>query len=186
MPPSTSMIPQFGFCRINGRDEEKQVENYFSFDLGQPRAFSVSGRKLARMELAASRRSSSRVKPCSVWASRYSLARSEPKKAGSSELSVTRRPRIEVAAQRMGGKRGADAGADVRRGVQFQGRAPHLQLLEQRWVLNGRERVADALGADGERLPDGLGAGGFAGVVGEAQAGVAGLGVEIARRARSR
>ena len=31
--------------------------------------------------------------------------------------------------------------------------------------------MADALGADGERFPDGLGAGGFAGVVGQAQAG---------------
>ena len=38
--------------------------------------------------------------------------------------------------------------------------------------------MADALGADGERFPDGFGAGGFAGVVGEAQTGGAGLGVE--------
>src|ERR1019366_5754252 len=55
-------------------------------------AFVASGRKLARMELAANWRNSSRVNPCSVWASRNSLARSEPKKAGSSELSVTSRP----------------------------------------------------------------------------------------------
>src|ERR1035437_5486354 len=55
--------------------------------------FASSGKKLARMELAASWRNSSPVKPCSVWANRYSLARSEPKKAGSAELSETIRPR---------------------------------------------------------------------------------------------
>jgi hypothetical protein len=38
--------------------------------------------------------------------------------------------------------------------------------------------VADALGTDGEGLADGLGAGGFSGVVGEAQAGGAGLGIK--------
>src|ERR1700722_11062752 len=52
-------------------------------------ALDDSGRKLARMELPASCRSSSRVKPCWVWARMYSLDRSDPKKAGSSELSVT-------------------------------------------------------------------------------------------------
>ena len=56
-----------------------------------------------------------------VWASRYSLAISEPKKAGSSELSVTSRPGIEIAAQRVGGKGGANPGADVRCGIQLQG-----------------------------------------------------------------
>ena len=48
--------------------------------------------------------------------------------------------------------------------------------------MNGREGVADTLGSDGERLPDGLGAGGFAGVVGEAQAGGLGSRVEMAER----
>ncbi len=47
--------------------------------------------------------------------------------------------------------------------------------------MDRRKRVADALGADGEGFPDGLGAGGFAGVVGEAQAGGAGFGVEGAK-----
>ena len=46
--------------------------------------FSFSGRKLARIELAANWRSSSRVNPCWVWARRNSPARSEPKNAGSS------------------------------------------------------------------------------------------------------
>ena len=58
------------------------------------------------------------------------------------------------------------------------GCAALFKLFDQVRVLNGREGVADALGADGERLPDGLGAGGFAGVVGEAQAGLRGLGIE--------
>src|ERR1035437_5804384 len=55
--------------------------------------FASSGKKLARMELAASWRNSSPVKPCSVWASRYSLAKSDPKKAGSSDFSVTVNPK---------------------------------------------------------------------------------------------
>src|SRR5215472_6784580 len=55
-------------------------------------AFASSGRKLAWMELRASCRSSSRLKPCSVCASRYSFATSEPKNAGSSELRVTSSP----------------------------------------------------------------------------------------------
>jgi len=42
--------------------------------------------------------------------------------------------------------------------------------------------VADAFGADVESFPDGLGAGGFAGVIGEAQAGGLGAGVEVAER----
>src|SRR5208283_5044840 len=41
--------------------------------------------------------------------------------------------------------------------------------------------MADALRTDGEGLPDGLGAGGFAGVVGEAQARFACLGIEGAK-----
>jgi hypothetical protein len=127
------------------------------------------------MELAASWRSSSRVNPCSVWASRYSLATSEPKNAGSSELSVTSRPRVEVAAQRVVGKRRADAGANIGSGVELEGRAAGFQFLNQRGVLNGGERVADALGADGEGFPDCLGAGGFAGMVGEPQTGGAAL-----------
>ena len=80
--------------------------------------------------------------------------------------------RIEVAAQRDArqtrGRR--------RCGRSRWGSAPAAMLRAfSSWsrvgVLDGREGVADALGADGERLPDGLGAGGFAGVVGEAQAG---------------
>jgi hypothetical protein len=78
---------------------------------------------------------------------------------------------VEVAAQRVLGKGGADAGADVRGGIQLEGvRAPSTPGSGRSPC--GREGVADALGADGERLADGLGAGGFAGVVGEAQAGL--------------
>jgi len=89
---------------------------------------------------------------------------------------------IEVAAQRMDGKRGADASADVGGGVELDGDAAIFELREQRFVLNGGDGVADALGADGESFPDGLGAGGFAGVAGEAQAGGLGAGVEMAER----
>ena len=63
-------------------------------------------------------------------------------------------------------------------GFSSRGALRALQVLEEFVVTNGGEGVADALGADGERFADGLGAGGFAGVVGEAQAGGAGLGVE--------
>ena len=66
-------------------------------------------------------------------------------------------------------------------GFSSSGMLALLQLLEQIGVPDGRERVADALRADGERLPDGLGPGGFAGVVGQAQSGLRGLGIERAK-----
>ena len=85
---------------------------------------------------------------------------------------------VEVMAQGVGGEGGADAGANVGGRVQFQGNAAGLEMLEESFVPNGGECVADALGADGESLPEGFRAGGFAGMVGEAEACVAGASVE--------
>ena len=85
---------------------------------------------------------------------------------------------VEVGAQGMSGEGGADAGADVGGGIEFDGSAARPEVQEQVFIVDGRQGVADALGADGEGLPDGFGAGGFTGVVGEAQTGFAGAGVE--------
>ena len=74
---------------------------------------------------------------------------------------------IEVAAQRMLGKGGADAGADVRGGVELERNATGFEVFNQSRIENGGDSVADALRADRERFPDGFGASGFAGVVGE-------------------
>ena len=100
-------------------------------------AFSASGRKLATMELAANWRSSSRVNPCWVWARRNSLTRSEPKKAGSSELRGDEEAAIEILAQGVGGEGGADAGADVGGWVEFECGAARFQVLEKSLILNG-------------------------------------------------
>ena len=89
---------------------------------------------------------------------------------------------IEIAAQGVRGERGTDAGADVGGGVELESRRSALSAPGAESRPGWPKGVADALGADGKRFPDGLGAGGFAGVVGEAQAGGAGLGRRGARK----
>ena len=132
--------------------------------------------------LTASWRSSSRVKPCNVWASRYSLARSEPKKAGSSELMRHQQAGVEVTAQADGRRKRRRRRCGHWRWDSVPAACALLSAPASRSKSsNGRKRVADALGADGERLSNGLGAGGFAGVIGEPQACRACLRVECAK-----
>jgi len=88
---------------------------------------------------------------------------------------------VEVAAQRMLGKRGADARAYIRSRVQLQRHFAFFQILKQVKIANGRQRVPNAFRADRERLPDGLGPCGFTGMVGEPQSGVARLRIERAK-----
>jgi len=70
---------------------------------------------------------------------------------------------IEVLAEGVLGEGGADAGADVRGGVEFEGDGARLEFRDKRGILNGGKGVADSLGADAEGFPNGFGAGGFAG-----------------------
>ena len=133
------------------------------------------------MELAASWRSSSRVKACSVCASRYSLATSE-QKARIIQIDHPAGGYVEGPAAGVSGEKWANAGADVGGGIQLQRGAPHFQLLDKVRVLNSRERMAEPLGADGESFADRFGRGGLAGMVGEAQAGSACFGIEGTKR----
>src|ERR1035437_314523 len=72
-----------------------------------------------------------------------------------------RQSQVEAASQRVGGKRGADAGANVRRRAQLQRHCSCFQLLDKFFVLKNRYGMAEALRANGESFPDSLGAGSF-------------------------
>lgn len=66
----------------------------------------------------------------------------------------------------MSGEAGADAGADVGGGIEFEACAARFEFLDEVWIVDGGEDVAEALGADGESFPDGFWTGGFTGVIG--------------------
>jgi len=87
---------------------------------------------------------------------------------------------VKIGPQRVNGEAGADAGADVGGGVELESCAPRFQVSKEILVLNGGEDVAEAFRADGEGLANSFGSGGFAGVVGEAEAGIARAGVHLA------
>src|SRR5260370_34506724 len=92
---------------------------------------------------------------------------------------------MEVEAQGVVRKRRADAGADVGGGIQFERRAPRFQFRDETWVLDGRERMTDAFGANGEGFADGFRPGGFAGMVGEAKPRLACLGIHLSEGFRT-
>src|SRR5579862_3565431 len=48
-------------------------------------------------------------------------------------------------------------------------------------IVDGGQRMAEALGANVQRSPDALGADGFAGVDGQTESGVAGFAVDVAK-----
>ena len=103
---------------------------------------------------------------------------------GSEEGGVVRvernqQARIEIAAQGVRGKRGANAGSYIGGGIEFEGRTAGFEFFNQRGVENGGECVADALGADGEGFVNSFRASGFAGVIGEAKAGRASFRIEL-------
>jgi len=86
------------------------------------------------MELAASRRSSSRVKPCSVCAKRNRW-RDRNREGGIVGVERDQQAAIEVFA-RDGQRRKADAGADVGGGVQFEGNVVRFQFFNESCILD--------------------------------------------------
>ena len=90
-------------------------------------------------------------------------------------------PGVEVAAEGMRVQRGAAAGAEVGGDVDLQRDLTLGEHLEELGVVLGGQGVANALGADVDGGPDAGGAvdgaAGLAGVGGEAEAVVAGLGI---------
>ena len=78
------------------------------------------------MELAASWRSSSRCESLLGMREQELVGEIGAEKGGIVGVEGNEQAEIEVAAQRMVGKGGADAGADVGGGVQLERGAPHF------------------------------------------------------------
>ena len=89
-------------------------------------AFSVSGRKLARMELAAKLAQFVAGKALLGVGEQVLVGEIGTEEGGIVGVERDQQAAIEVAAQGMGGERGADAGADVGGGIQFEWSAPRF------------------------------------------------------------
>ena len=92
------------------------------------------------------------------------------------------KPGIEVAAERMSGKRRTNAGAHIRGWVQLKHNAPCSQRMKKIRVVHRRENVPKAFRSDVEGFPDRVRPRGLAGVVGQAQARISRGRVNLSKR----
>ena len=76
------------------------------------------------------------------------------------------------------------SGGEVARKTDLERDPVVAEVLEKRGILRRRDPMANALGADLERLPDGSRAGGFAGVRRQAESRAAGPGEQVAEKRR--
>src|SRR5580692_926965 len=80
------------------------------------------------------------------------------------------------------GDRFANSGAEVARNAQLDWNLALGEFFDQVGIVGGGEGVANALGVQVECSPDGFWRSGFAGVRGQAQAVVFGVGVDAAEK----
>ena len=105
-----------------------------------------------------------------------------PEKRGIIGVERDHHALIEVAFYRMFGGRFAAACFQIACQANFNGNLAVRQFLDQVGILGGAERVTDPLGVEVERAPDGFGGPCFAGVHGQVQPVIFGVGVDTAKK----